>query len=1140
VADPDFPNGLLPTGMEIAFGANLQGDQDAWPWSDVTDALMNQSATVTRGRQDESSDVAPTSASANLDNPDGDLTPDNAMGANYPNVTLGTPDRWWLEAGLPRLYVRPTWPNSAEVNSSASLDLTSDLDVRIDMHLKTMDPSGTGAVVAGRADSAGSFSWRIKVNPNRTVTLQWSATGTPPPLEITSLNPVVPMSARATLRVTLDVNNGAGGRTATFYVGESVTGPFTQVGAAVTQAGATSIFDAVEPLVVGTATDLSTAYAPDMSVYAFQLLDGIGGTALADADFTAQPSGSTFFVDDAGQTWTMFGAELTNKWFRIVGTIDSWAPNWPYGDLSAQQDGGLGVGEARVDIEIAGILRRLGQGATPLDSAVRRYDQSQTALRAYWPMEDLIESTQIASAVDGGLAMAVGGLVDFAADDTLVGSRALVTLSPTSYLSGAITGSFAGNWTVDWYLHIEAAPAATTRIMSIVSTGTVAQWNIDLTPTQVIVTGVDSVGATVSTATGANTGLIGTDWRNLRMMARQTGTTVTWLFVWIPVTYPATSGSSVTNSFTGSVGAPSIATVPPSAGLNGLGMGHLAVLDTYAGTAAVNAGTGWTGDTAAARMLRLCQEEGISFRLIGEPSTTALVGPQQIATLLELLNAAADADGGILYEQPDAVGLIYRTRESLYNQPPSMVLDGLLQQIQNAFTPILDDQRIRNDVTVTRTGGSSARVTDDVSIAQNGRYGESVTLDLYADSQILDVAGWRLHQGTVEGMRYAQLLTNLGVAPEIIDAWLTVDIGSRVRATNLPPQLTTNDVNVMVEGYTEGFSPTTWEPTMNCSPSSVWDVGQLDGEGVAEDFLLRLETDGSELAFAITDVATTMFVEVTAGPAWTDDNAETPFDLNVGGERMTVTDIDPPTGGAAYTGAGSAALTASVSHVAPSVVAPGTTDLLICAWSSFSSAGAYTVPGTMTLGASSSGVLSTCANATQVLAAAGATGTRTATFAPSNKYSAISLVVHSALGTPSIDDFQSGVSIQDLTLTTGISVPAGSWLLAINAWNYDPGNNMGPPSGTGWALVADSILASSLTSRIRAWAKRVTSADAGVQSVTFYDSAGIDDNHCRLYVLSNVTGVTQEFTVTRSINSVVKPHAAGTSVGLWFKPVLAR
>jgi hypothetical protein len=57
---------------------------------------------------------------------------------------------------------------------------------------------------------------------------------------------------------------------------------------------------------------------------------------------------------------------------------------------------------------------------------------------------------------------------------------------------------------------------------------------------------------------------------------------------------------------------------------------------------------------------------------------------------------------------------------------------------------------------------------------------------------------------------------------------------------------------------------------------------------------MRVDTDGSELAAAVSATATALSVAVTAGPAWIDSAkfpAEFPFDVLISGERMRVTGI---------------------------------------------------------------------------------------------------------------------------------------------------------------------------------------------------------------------------------------------------------
>lgn len=1157
LAPPDvpFPNGAIPVLFEAAFGADIYGDQSAWTWTDLSDEpdpdFMDQAVNVTRGRADESNDVTPTAADFTLDNPEGNLTPSNPASIYWPNVKLGTPARWALNAGTPRLKTITNTISQAVVEDIAALDLTGDLDIRIDLQLLPVISTTSDVIVASKYNtSANQRSWRVSVNAGGYPQLEWSTDGALTGyVSAESTYPGVPLSARTVLRVTLDVNNGAAGNDVTFYTGESMTGPWTQIGAVVTTAGVTSVFASTSDLIIGTENGLGSPQAENRTVsanvHAFQLRDGINGTAVVDADFGAQISGVPAFVDSTGLAWTMLGtATLTDRWNRITGTVDTWKPKWPWGDLSAQQDGGLGEGEARVDLEVAGILRRLGTGQSPLDSPLRRAEQADVNIRAYWPMEDENGSTQFASALPGGAPMIFTGEVDLASNELLLGSKPLPEFSATTTIVGSVVGTFTGHFIIDWYAYFPAGLASSTVVMWAFGTGTVFLWQVALNGTTYTVTGYDFDNNVITTGSGA-LAFVG-QWSHLRLFVRQDGANVDWDFVYFPVTFPASSGFFFSNTYAGAVGGVSAVQIPASANLDGVSFGHIAVYDAL-NSQQDNAAVGWLGDTAVARMQRLCDEQSVSFLVIGNPATSARMGVQQINTLLELLRDAQDADGGILYEQMDGVGLIYRTRDSMYNQPPNIVLDGLQKQLANPLEPSLDDYLIRNYIVANRVRGSSFVASDPASIAEHGLYDESVELNLYQDADLVDAAGWMLHLGSVDEMRFPQASTNLGVAPEMIDAWLTVDSGARADLVNLPPQVPMETIRLLVQGYKEDIDPTHWNPTANTTPAEPWDVFLIFDDAdswVPEELDWRLDPDDSVLTVDLDDNDTTMFV--TADPPWVDDNAETPFDLLVNGERMTVTDIDPPVGDAEFVGAGDADdVTSSVSFVAPSVVAAAAGDLLICAWCSYALTGTYTLPGGMFIAALTDGTYTSMEDATEVLGGSGATGTRTATFTSSDTWSAISIVAHGASGTPAVTEFLSDVETggpaADITLTTVLTVNPGDWLLAIQSWDWDPGNNMGPvtggPAGT-WTAVADSAIPGSNTSRTRAWAIQAT--EANTYSVTFPSLAGINDNHARLYVMSGVTGLSQEFTVVRSVNGVVRAHPTGTRVELWYTPGLAR
>lgn len=225
-------------------------------------------------------------------------------------------------------------------------------------------------------------------------------------------------------------------------------------------------------------------------------------------------------------------------------------------------------------------------------------------------------------------------------------------------------------------------------------------------------------------------------------------------------------------------------------------------------------------------------------------------------------------------------------------------------------------------------------------------------------------------------------------------------------------------------------------------------------------------------------------------------------------EAITVTGapVEPERGTALYS------LSAGTSHVAPSVDAFANS-ILFSAWQSFDFRSNYTVPGSMTAGPETDGAsFSTMRSAQQAIAAAGSTGTRTATFGVSDRWSSVSAVLRGDGAVPTLQQTLSGVSANAVSLVTSVGTQRGWWMVAIQGWDESDAATMPPPSGLGWTLLADSAWccqptgASTSTSRTAIWAKRVTVN--GAQSVTFYDGLGVADNHAHLFVLSGVDTVT--------------------------------
>lgn len=912
-----FPQDRLPIRLEMAFGADPASDPAGWTWSDVSDDVHQQQITVRRGRADESSHTQPTSTTVQLDNPRGDYTPGHPSGAHYPNVRQGVPARLSVQAGGAYLLVRDAIGAQARVTSTAALTVAADLDVAVEMALDRIPaqwpanpPTGFGPYEQATQEILGRYNptgdnrmWALLINEDGTPVLRWSTTGADL-VQAPATRPLpVAAGQRTAIRATLDVDNGAGGYTVTYYTAAGVDGPWRPLGDPVTGAGVTTIYQA------GTA-DLEVG---DLLVPAFrqgagryfraQLRDGIGGPLLADADFTTLEPGATAWTDSAGRAWTVGGtAEVTDWRTRVIGQVAEWAPAWPWGDLSDEADPTGRPGEARTGITIAGILRRLGQGVQPLQSTLRRRIASY-APGAYWPMEDGPTATQAYSPIEGVRPMRTIGL-DFAADSTLPGSAPLPRLTEDASIFGAVPLMASGEWRMEMAYYLDALPATSQMLLQVRTTS--RPWNV--LEIRVTATTVQVIGYDTSTDSSSSSLLINLpaattvpftgSWNRLILSAETSGSDVVLTLQWTSV---AGGGTSTTDVYTGTVGRVTQIASEPGPELAGMSIGHIAVL-TDAGSIAFNgADDGYDGELALTRLRRLAEEERLPMSVLGDAEESPAMGPQGIATVLDLIRECVAADGGILYELRDAIGLGYLPRDVLYNRPAALELSARGNEIDNPFAPVLDDQRLRNDVTVTRSGGSAARAVDDQSIAERGLYDESITLSLGDDEDVEPAAYWRLHRGTWPGMRYPAVTTALDLAPHLIPGWLERAEGDRVAVADLPPQHPAAAVDLMVEGLTETISPTRWVIEATCSPGGVWDVGEIGQDDPADDDApVHIDTDGSELDASVDAGDTALIVRAYDGPAWVTsagptvtDDGDLPVTIAIGGEHMTVSAVEP-------------------------------------------------------------------------------------------------------------------------------------------------------------------------------------------------------------------------------------------------------
>lgn len=194
--------------------------------------------------------------------------------------------------------------DEATTPDNAALDITGDIDIRVDVTTDWRPLGGESGLIGKWVLSGNQRSYLFTVLSSGALTFNWSPDGSTT-LSLTSSVPVTPPPCgRLVVRVTFDVDNGAGGRTATFYTGESINGPWTLLGTPQTSATATSIFSSSAIVEVGRWNNGGGAPLNGIFHQA-QIRNLIDGTVVAFPRFEDQAAGTTSFVDAPGRTWTV-------------------------------------------------------------------------------------------------------------------------------------------------------------------------------------------------------------------------------------------------------------------------------------------------------------------------------------------------------------------------------------------------------------------------------------------------------------------------------------------------------------------------------------------------------------------------------------------------------------------------------------------------------------------------------------------------------------------------------------------------------------------------------------------------------------------------------------------------------------------
>lgn len=858
-------------------------------WTDITDEVYQRDPiTITRGRPDETANPDPSKATLTLNNRAGKYSPRNPTGALYGKIRRNTPIRVRLLPAPGGYLLFNHSEDTASAPDTAALSIAGDVDIRLDAALDDWRTADT-IMLAGKYTSAGDQrSWAWFLDPDGTVGFRWSPLGTFAS-NITKFSTVaMPEPANKTrkaLRVTLDVDNGASGNDLKFWTADTIAGPWTQLGATVTTAGVTSIFDSTAAVTFGDVIDIAGEGITGRGHH-FQLRNGIDGTVVASPDFTVREGGVETFLDAQGNQWSVTGfASLVDPAVRFAGEVAEWPQRWdPAGK------------DVHTPVVAAGPLRRLGQGASALDSTMYRGVLAlATPAVAYWPAEDEEGATSLASALAGGKAIRMdGGPSVLSTYDGFESSKPLPTLSLARW-HGSVSTALTGAMQIRFLMKVQTAVATDTRLLLVTASGSAPRYNVWLNAAGSLkIVAQDPEGVNL-VDTGYTSFDVNGKERYVSLEVFESGADVK-MNLSLVEPGQTTGGSIGVTTVTGrTLGSPRIVGVNPDYALNDTVIGHISVQTEITNLFELGAQTsGYLGETAGRRVARLCDEEGVPVRVVGDPDDTAKMGPQLPKTLVQLLTECAESDTGILHEPRDFVGLAFRTAASMYSQAAALTLDYAAAHIA-AIEPVEDDEHIRNDVTVQREGGSTARALDQtgpLGVDAIGRLDTTITLSLQGDHLLADQASRRLRLGTVDQARYPIIGVDMA-APALVasqaltDAVVALNVGDRVVVDNPPAWLPPDDIEQLAQGFTETLLTKGHRVDVNCTPEEPWHIGVYDE--TAGTTSTRYSSDGSTVALAVNSTSTSLSVATIKGPLWSVNDG--PFDVHVGGERMTVTAV---------------------------------------------------------------------------------------------------------------------------------------------------------------------------------------------------------------------------------------------------------
>lgn len=891
-------------------------------WTQVANPVSHKAYTrdpisIRTGRSNWSGSVDPGSARFTLDSRDHAWAPDDVSSAFWHSYARNIPCRIGVPHGTTFLEsqgVANGGGSGASCPSSVALQLTGTMtaiieyqlyDDPLDDTIANGQPTLSQYCLMEKWSGGGGAGWRLGlVNHLGKQALAWwwiDNGGTPHAIyswESGGGGGYLPYWSRyRRITVKVDFEPSPVGRVTFWWGTGGVSGSFTSIGAPIFGALTTLKADTAIVRISGNADSFNWRPFPGRT-FAAKILNS-GGSTVASPVFEGATAGAASVTDAQGNVFTMgSGGRITNVRWRYSGEL-----------ASLPIASNLRGNDTWASVQAHGILARLRQGQPVLDSAIRRYiTHYASSIVGYWPCEDIGQNAnRLALAAPSG-----GGPFDAPATDMIVeegfpqtganrefvASAAIPTCNGTRWVGQPVIGNGTGEWEVRWLLSMPPTATGAGNMLDVGTTGSYAWY---------IAWQAASGGQLKIVANDANTAAVVYDsgWISFDLLGKpiRMSFTIKENAGNLDVTLQGTDRDYVLGGFTaaaaaaGTAGQINVIRVNGTLGLTDTAIGHILATESINDPATmVTELLAYDGELAGARIQRLCAEEGIPLRIVGDPADTQHMSFQLQHSVMDLLQQCADVDLGILGEAREVPALQYRCRTDMTAQTAAFNLNHTGGEVNGVVGLVRDQQGFVNSWEIKAESGISARATladgSRVSISNppvgTGKYASSATI-CCRNQEVIHEAYTYLRFTAVDQPRVENLQLDLAKPP--LDgntsgrvAILESKLGDLVTVTNVPNY--TGTLSQIVQGVTEQISDVRHVIGYLTTSGQPWSTGIIDDA----TYTARADTDGSTLAAAASAGATSLSV-ASSGILWTTAGGDLPFDVDINGVRVHVTAI---------------------------------------------------------------------------------------------------------------------------------------------------------------------------------------------------------------------------------------------------------